>query len=180
MQVGYEKIRRELTAAGVETGAAELHGLLCGMLCAGTEGARELWLGELFDPARRRDPGLKGLFELLDRLLRETAQALEGEEAAFPLLLPDDERPLKERATAVRDWCQGFVYGLGLTGALAGKVLSAQGQEVIRDLSEFTRMEVESLVEDEEEEEALMQITEFLWVATTLLRDELQSAGRAH
>ena len=44
---------------------------------------------------------------------------LRGDEMEFELLLPDDDAPLEQRATALSQWCQGFLYGFGTGGSRA-------------------------------------------------------------
>ena len=52
--------------------------------------------------------------------------------------------------------------------------LSQSTREALTDFGEITRMNVDALEEgDEEEEEALMQVAEFLRVAAMLVYDDL-------
>lgn len=182
MQTEYERIGHALAAAGIEHSAAEVHGVLCGLLGGmKVEQARQRWREEYPLAGDEQDRAADDCSMLLDELAEETEAALDGEGLGFPLLLPTDEHPLRARGEAVRDWSLGFLYGFGLT-EIPRRLLSNRAQEVLRDLSEFTRMDVDGIglggdEETEEEEESLMEITEFLWVAATLFREELAGRG---
>ena len=89
------------------------------------------------------------------------------------LLLPDDENSLATRASAVSQWCQGFLYGIGLSGHAFEQQLTDEAREALEDIASFTRMDVAGIDESEEEESALVEITEFLWVASMLIRETL-------
>jgi uncharacterized protein YgfB (UPF0149 family) len=85
--------------------------------------------------------------------------------------MPPDEAPLRERAAAVYDWCRGFLFALGLAG-VQERDLSDQTREVFRDFVDITRMDIEDLAEGEDNEDALTEIVEFLWVAAMLVYEE--------
>lgn len=160
----FEPLSDALSAAGVSVSPAEAQGLLCGLLCAGSENALSLWLQEL-----TTDDACRGT---LNPLFQETLEAFEGPGVGFELLLPDEDQPLKQRASALIDWCQGFLYGLGLAKApLDG--LSQETQEGLKDITEVTKLDLDSLSDSEEEEIDLTEITEFIWVAAMLVREEL-------
>ena len=69
---------------------------------------------------------------------------MEGEDLALTLVLPEEDAPLRERAEGLYDWARGFILGLGLAG-LKAEALSDQAREVLGDLMEITRMDLEGL-----------------------------------
>ena len=77
-------------------------------------------------------------------LARHTLAEIQGSGLGFTVLLPDESRPLVERATGLYDWVRGFLFALGLLG-LAEPDLSAQGREVLRDFTNLTRMDLDAL-----------------------------------
>ncbi|MBU0499757.1 MAG: UPF0149 family protein [Gammaproteobacteria bacterium] len=163
----FDQLGEQLSVVGV--GPAEAQGLLCGLLCAGTDDALALWLQELNPEQTGMDDPCRNA---LNRLFQETLEAFEGPGVGFELLLPDEDQPLKQRASALIDWCQGFLYGLGLTKApLDG--LSQETQEGLKDITEVTKLDLDALSDSEEEEIDLTEITEFIWVAAMLVREEL-------
>ncbi len=168
-----ETVDRWLAAAHISVAAAEVQGLLCGLLCALGGDVRERWLGELFNAEATGIETLPAPQDMLGRLYTQTAAGLEDPELGFSPLLPDDAQPLSQRAQAVNDWCQGFLYGLGVAGGKAQRVLSDEGKEMLRDFSEITRMDAASVEASEENEQALTEVIEFIRVAVMLVYAEL-------
>lgn len=170
--LNYERVERQLASADIELGAAEVHGVLCGLLCSGYEDAQACWYGELFTANSDGDLLEQECRASLDQLGRETEDAIGGPGLGFTPFLPDDTVSLRQRATAVSEWCQGFLYGVGLTGVAPGQQLSDETSEALNDFAEISRMDTQSLEESEEEEDALTEIIEFLWVAAMLVYGE--------
>lgn len=168
----YPRIARSLAGAGVDASPAEAHGMACGLLCAGEPGAFVRWEQELLDAAGEGDVLAEECRRGLRRLYDGTVAAMDDPTLGFAPFLPDDERPLAERAIALREWCEGFLYGFGLSGGAPEKSLSAEGREALHDFGELTRLDAEHVAEGEGEESALTEIVEFAWVAALVIRDE--------
>ena len=171
--VDYELLQQSLASANASLEAAEVHGVVCGVITTGRELPQE-WFTELFDQAEAGDLLAEEGKQLVNQLYDQTNEEIEGAGVGMRLLLPEDSASLPIRAQAVTEWCQGFLYGLGLSGQEAHKKLSAEAQEAIEDIGQFTRMDVAALSAEEaaeDEEDALMEITEFLWVAAMLIRE---------
>jgi uncharacterized protein YgfB (UPF0149 family) len=161
-----------LTDARAETEAAEAHGTLAGALCALDVYSIEDWLAEIMPDAAgsaaASAPALGGLYA-------DTLGALRGGGMEFDLLIPEDEVPIEERTRALALWCNGFLYGLGTTGAADPARLSTDAGEVVRDLSEIARAGVDAADGAEENEAALAELVEFVRVGVQLVFEE---AGR--
>lgn len=147
-------------------GAAELHGALCGWLAGGGPDGPG-WLGKLLV-----DDDLPDVADgsTLDRLRRASVAQLEDRSFGFALLLPEEGSSLAERSGALFDWCRGF---LGAFGLAAGKdpPLSEEGREALADIAKLAAA-VPQEDGDEEDEEALAEIEEFVRVATLLLHGD--------
>lgn len=111
----------------------------------------------------------------LAALARWTEEAIAPPSVSFDLLLPPEDRPLRERALAVHDWVRGLLFGLTL-GGLEPKGLDGEAREAFDDLVELTRMDLAAIDEGEEEEQALAEITEFLRVAAMAIRESASPA----
>lgn len=154
---------------------AELHGLLCGLLCVDPELNDERWLTVLdADAAEVRDP------HILARLRRATAAQLGSDDFDFALLLPDDDMNLSVRAAALGFWCQGLLAGLGLGGLPETSALSADSREFLDDVSQIARVGLDGDCPDDEDEQAYTEIVEYLRVGLLLTAQELaeQNAAR--
>ena len=168
----FEFLVRALKSASVEASASEVHGLVCGLLCSGRVDASQRWHAELFDPVESGDSPTIACQQALERLSQGTKALLEDPDSGFYLMLPDDEQPLQHRAGALVEWCQGFLYGLGLSG-VSERSFSGEIREALRDLAEITRMDMSNMEESEENEEAYMEISEFTRVAVMLVHGHM-------
>lgn len=148
------------------TGAAELHGALCGWLAGGGVDG-DGWLGMVMVDEALPDAVAGGA---LDRMRRASAAQLEDHSFGFELLLPDEGAGLAARSGALFDWCRGF---LGAFGLAAGKdpPLSAEGREALADLAGLAAAAPQD-DGDEEDEAALVEIEEFVRVAVLLLHGD--------
>ena len=169
----YEQLQQKLASANASAEAAEVHGVICGVIASGRS-LPETWFTELFDQAEDGDLLVEEGKDLVHALFRKTVDQVEGAGLGMQLLLPTDDAALPIRAQAVTEWCQGFLYGVGLSGEQASLSLSEEAREAIQDITALTQMDVSALGEGdnlEDEEDALMEITEFLWVAAMLIRE---------
>ena len=156
----HARLDAQLRDAGLPYSAAEAHGILCGLTCAGVANWQEALLDEAAPPE---------LVEHLQAHFDQCQAELEARRMPVELLLPDDEQPVAVRATALRDWCQGFLYGFGLGGRLPEGFEQSEAGEALRDFGEIARMDLGDFGDDQQAEEALMQLREYLWVAASLI-----------
>lgn len=184
MQVTFAEIVRALGDLQSTVPAAESHGCLCGALCVAGEYPLERWLDEIVsddagageDPAEGRSDDSSDGVGALKLLFEDTVRALRGDEMEFQLLLPDDEVGLAERATALSQWCQGFLYGFGLGGAPKADEMPPNVDEILSDIAQIGRASVDVNEADETQEDAYMEVTEYLRVGVQLIHDEFVSA----
>ncbi len=169
-ELDYFEIQQALTEAHSVAEAAEAHGTLAGCLCATVAYRFEDWLAEIL-PEGRADPrtteALLGLFEI-------TAGALEATQMEFAPLLPADAESIDARATALGLWCQGFLYGLGTSAINDAARLPGDVGEVVRDLTEITRVGVDAGESAESNEGAYAELVEYVRVGVQLVFDELE------
>jgi uncharacterized protein YgfB (UPF0149 family) len=149
---------------------AEAHGTLAGSLCTAVTYRFEDWLLEILPEGRAQAAAAAALREVYAR----TAQALVGVDATFDLLLPEDEQPIDARATALAQWCQGFLYGLGSRVIQDASGLPGDAGEVVRDLTEITRVGIDDGDSLESNESAFTELVEFVRVGVQLVFAELE------
>ena len=160
----YSGLATLISAAGFSASPAELHGLLLGRSCAGSDFDAQSWLA---DAAELLDgEPVDGLRQELLGLLDIAKNELSGGDMTLTLLLPSDEAPLAERSQALGQWCHGFLAGFGLISGNAA--LSAEAMEVLQDLASIAQIEGD-LEEAEDAESDYMEVTEYLRVAPLLL-----------
>lgn len=165
----YSHIQQALATAHSLAEAAEAHGTLAGCLCATTGYRFEDWLAEIL-PEGEAGESAQALRELYDT----TAGSLGATQMQFAPLLPQDAEPIDARATALGQWCQGFLYGLGASSLSDATQLPGDVGEVVRDLSEITRVAVDAGDSLESNEGAYAELVEFVRVGVQLVFDELE------
>lgn len=174
--LGHDDIDALLMRLRLGTEASELHGSLCGYLAGGGSLRGGTVLAALQLDGEVSSPAAADL-ALLDRLAHQSESELTDPELGFEPLLPDDDRPLAERAEAMVDWCRGFLGGFGLGGAAAHAPLSEEAQEILRDLGTVAASSFD-FGNESEDEDALIEVHEFVRMAAMLLFTEC-SAGDA-
>lgn len=149
---------------------AELQGALCGLLCMDSQANRVSWYKNLFDDIEPSDEEILDLTVLFD----QTVQALNSLEFDLQLELPDDHAPLSSRISAMSDWCQGLVYGLGASGMTDETELSADCKEYISDAINISQISSDDLEDADAEEANFEELVEYLRMGLFLLYGELQ------
>lgn len=175
----------ELQAAlgGPETGnaAAEAHGTLCGLLCAGVDDVPESWIqNTLADAEEYSFGGRADARSLLQALHEATVAVLAGDDMAFRLLLPPDDAPIEERAGGLASWCNGFLYGLALRGLRPMEELPDELREILSDFSEIGRAGVAEEEVEEAGEAAFVELVEYVRVAVQIVHDECRTPPGYH
>lgn len=167
--VTFPEVARVLGDLHSSVPAAESHGCLCGALCASADYPIETWLDEIVPDGTDVGDGR----ESLKLLFEDTVRALRGEEMEFQPLLPDDDAALEDRARALSQWCQGFLYGFGTAQPVKPEELPANVDEILRDLTHIGRASVEIDEDDEEQEQAYSDVIEYVRAGVQLIHDEL-------
>ncbi len=174
----FAALREVLLRLGVEDGASECHGILCGLFCAQGHGLGQGWLTQILEAgdayAGTREAVLqRSDLELLESLYRETQQQFVDLDFGFRLLLPGDEVSLVDRVRALSQWCRGFLYGIAAGGVDVSTHYSSEVAELLHDLAEISRAEGDENP-GEAEEEAFMELTEYIRLGVIFIYEELQ------
>jgi uncharacterized protein len=179
IQVTFREIASVLESAGSQVAAAEAHGCLCGALCTTPDYPVERWLEELIAADGEELDIQLPPDEALRLLFVDTHRALRGDEMEFEPLLPDDDEPLERRATALSQWCQGFLYGFGTGKPIREADIKGQVDEVLRDFSHIARAAVDVGAAGEDEETAYAEVVEYVRVGVQLIHDDLDTIRNA-
>lgn len=160
-------------------GAAESHGVLCGMLCA--RGAIELsdWIGHVLGEQEEGNVLMHETVHRLSELHQMTMEKVNDFSGEFFMLLPDDDYDLLDRTEALANWCQGFVYGLAAGGISQDSKLPEDTTEILQDFVEISRAgyaeDDEQLEITEEDEQAFVEVVEYVRAGVMLINEELQT-----
>lgn len=169
----YDEVDGALRRADALPDAAETHGMLCGLTCAAGRPDRETWMGQVLsdtDPANAMVGQCRGV---LDQLYQGTMGQLNDSVLDFQLLVPADTDPLPERARALGKWCEGFLFGLGLAGVEITADLPGAVPELLKDMSDISRVEFDIDSPEEADEAAYAEIVEYVRVGVLLINEEL-------
>jgi len=168
--ISYPELESECRQNGLNFAAAEVHGILTGMLCANTSCDRQDWL-TLIDAPRSIATDDNGAWPLL---YQTTLSQLADGEFEFQLLLPHDDTPLQSRTEALADWCRGFLYGISHGKLQVQMELSDNVNEIIEDLTQISRAGHDVDGDDDSEEAAYMELVEYVRAGAMLVYAELQ------
>lgn len=178
IKADYGDLAELLNRSGAPLPLAELHGGLCGVICASGHGAAATWLDSMLDDCSGDMDTLSQLATRLGDLGDDTWRALSGLTLEFFPLLPDDEAGVDQRAEALGLWCHGFLAGLVIGGVdLAGgpEALSNELAELVRDFAEISRVgaDREEIENPDLGDTSLTELIEFVRVGTQFVFEEL-------
>jgi len=176
-QSSYAKLDEALKNTGLEIGGAEAHGTLCGLLAADCKEAEHHWIRHLFSDLGDRKSVKQETLGLLSRLHGETATQLNDPEYAFYLFLPPADRNLANRIEALAGWCQGFLYGLGVSLAGVAMDFSSDVREVVSDLNRIATVHCGVGLDDEATALDFEELSEYVRVAALLVREDFRSVN---
>lgn len=161
----YDDWTHKLDQNAMMASAAELHGLIAGMLSAGMQADAGMMLPVLHDFLNDGQAVNAELKAQIGLLIAETSSQLKDEELGFALLLPNDDEALPERLEALVEWAQSFLVGFAISQHNLS-VCSADVREAIEQLTEVTRIDVYTQDDssDAENEESYFLVLEHVRV----------------
>jgi len=170
------RVNTALGRLGSTQTVAEFHGSLVGLICARGKLEKEEWLRQVM-PADAGDLG--EVRESLVQLHGETLRQLNDPVLEFEPLLPGEGEPLAQRVEALGEWCQGFLLGLSEGGVQQTERLPGDAAEVVRDLVNISRAGAYDLSDSEEDEEAYVELLEYVRAGVLLVNEELNPTRAA-
>lgn len=173
----FDSMRTLLDRLEIPLGVAEVHGVLCGLMCSESATvAKSRWFAELLDAAGLKPDAVAQQAEPLrelDRWFGNTIDRLNDTDLRFEPLLPDDSASLSSRVGSLGEFCGGFCYGVGIGSARRGNdPLPTDTRELIEDFQAIDGTEAEAL--DEGDEDALAELIEYVRVGVLLVHEELK------
>lgn len=164
----FEELDQQLRHHVAGVGLPEIHGMACGLLCAGRRDSRPSdWHALLGDTATEQ-----AVHKVLDTVFGLGLKTLESPDLDFQPLLPADDVPISRRVESVADWCSGFMQSF-----LAIESSPAPGAvaEAVNDIVALAGIVPEDGEDAEARKRSLMEIEEYLRIATQLIYDETNS-----
>ena len=167
----YDGFTEAIAVLMLDQSGSEVHGLMCGYLCAGADQQGEAYIRALLNHKKDEDSrkAILSMFEVFSI----SQQQISSFDFAFELLLPDEHQALVDRAKAFGEWCTGFTQGLTLAGVDTDQFYEEEAQEALEHIIEFAELDYDSLEVDEEDERSLMEVTEYTRMAVIRLHGDL-------
>lgn len=164
-----------LEREGMITSAAEMHGMLSGLIASGQNVHEADWLGVVADLANEGQQFTAKMNTRLEELGRTIREDLASAELNFQLLIPGDEEPLADRLAALSEWAQCFLVGFGVNQQNL-KAASSELREAIEDLAEISKLSSD-IEADEEDERAYYEVAEYVRITAIMCFNELSSVA---
>ena len=168
----YQTFMDNVSILSLPISGSELHGLMCGYLCAGATDRGEAYLRALMTN-KINEAKRSAVLALFD-VYAISQQQINDLDFSFQLLIPPEEESLKVRAQAFGEWCNGFVQGLTMAGIDYDLLAETDSQDAMLHLTEFASLDYEALQIDEQDERALMEVSEYARLAVLRIYSDLQ------
>lgn len=158
----YAMLTRVLDHVNGSIRAPEVHGMICGFICAGNYMSGRAWLdiiiGSIAPEVEQKD-NLRGyLIAIYMRCNRNLKEATLDVTA----LLPGEEEGLDMRAKALSEWCDGLMTALSLAGIHVDELGSTDVQETLFQLWEIAQMDYDRIEFRDDDESAYNQVIEYV------------------
>lgn len=151
--MSFAEVENLIEIQGLALGVSQLHGLLSGYIAAAGDEDPCVW------PVRCLGQSVQG--GDIQRLFFDIQSGLSSLNFEFqPLLLADNE-PLKEQVRSLVRWVEGFMAGLGLSGVSVERFQQGDLREVMADLADLTRLDIEHVQADDASEGHFLELLEY-------------------
>ncbi|NQZ49387.1 MAG: UPF0149 family protein [Moritella sp.] len=155
---------------------ADVHGVICGLLCGGVKLDNKAWLAP-FDQLLNEGLGIPDSLEsVFADIYNSSEAALEDMTLGFELLIPDMDQPLESRMEALAEWLQGFLGGFGMVHSTSTNA-SDEVKELIADFASIAQLDIDTEDDSNEAEEAFYEIIEYVRMGATYCFNELSDSG---
>ena len=165
-----EKFEHILRQHDHELSAAEFHGTLTGLVCAGhSDGNIDQWQDLLVAKSETQP-----LLDAMRGLMTLTERSLESPDFSFqPIFCSATSLP--ERTYALGDWCRGFTLGIDWDDTTTAAPLGEDVTEALSDIAHIALAEP-GTGPPETEARALAELEEYLRVSVQLIYEESYSS----
>ena len=168
----YQSFSEAVAMLSLPISGSELHGVMCGYLCADANDKGEAYIQALI--LNQQDAAHKSAVLSLFDAYAVSQQQIQNLDFQFKLMLPPEQETLIERARAFSEWCDGFTKALALAGIDEEQGQSQETLDAIHHLTEFASLDYESLEVEEEDEHSLMEISEYARMAVLSIHTDFK------
>lgn len=153
--------------------ASEVHGIACAVLAFNNQYTEKAWQAQVLkgDP---QDFYIQEARKLLQQLFNTTLTQLNSGDLDFELLLAPEQDSLEAQVTSLQKWCQGFAFGLALSGLKTMQDLPEDTRDWVQDVVKIGAAGEMDLQDEDESETAFIELAEYVRVGVLLMNEELQ------
>lgn len=174
--VKHDQLNDALRRTGSSWDAAQTHGLVSGKLAVLGAAAGPAWLEQVLEGADASEALRKECEGMLRGLYQSTYRQLAERLSEFVPLLPDDHDSKNARTEAVAHWCEGYLHGLVSArhaDTLKQQLAAEPVAGIIKDMLAITQAGVDDSDDNDADDQAYVEIVEYLRVAAQLVYEEL-------
>ena len=172
--IDFFELEGVLFKAEADYGASESQAIASGMLAVNTSADKITWVQLIFGEIEANNTSQTNAIKMCGDLFEQSKIQLQDSNLAFELLLPDESEPLDVRVKSHQEWCSGFILGMALSGIKDFKDLPDDSRELLADFKEIGTAGNFDLEEEDESEDALAEISEYIRMGVLLINEELQ------
>lgn len=172
--IDYFQLENALQKAEADYSTSEAQAIACGMLAVNIAADKVAWEQLIFGEIDPSDSLQVEAIKLTGELHDQCKRQLQDANLAFELLMPDEDESLLLRVSALQEWCNGFLLGVGLSGVSDHKTLPEDTRELLADFTEIGTSGSFDLEDEATSEEALAEISEYVRMGVLLINEELQ------
>jgi yecA family protein len=171
----YDDIESALLTLDAEMEPSEMHGAVCGILCAGEKIDANSLINTLFSGLDKNNLLQQEAVAQVAAMIEQTLEQLNDPTCDFHLLLPEDTQDnTRQRIDALSEWCRGFLFGMSAGGVQDLENLPEEAAEIAKDFVEISRASSDYELEGGAEDEAsLQQLLEYVRVGVLLINEVL-------
>ena len=163
-----------LQDADADYNVAEAQAIACGLLVVNIASDKLQWVQLIFGDINGENDKQYKAIKLCGELFESIKAQLQDSALGFDLLLPEDDESLQGRVTALQQWSAGFILGISMAGLNDHSKLPDDTRELLADITEIGKVGEFDLENEEESEEALAEINEYVRMGVLLINEELQ------
>ena len=171
----FEELSKFLDVEGFEESPSEIHGFLSGRIAGGERLAGEKFRGAIVESVDSEEELVDNTLDELESFYQAIIATFQDTDFGFQPLLPPDTTQLTDRVTALADWCQCFLSGLGEAGLSDTADLSEDSTAAIKDIAAIAQAGFDGEPEEDDESD-LFELQEYVRVAALMLYSELNQS----
>ena len=165
----FPEMNRVLEKLQLNDHPSQLHGLICGYICANEKKEAPEW--DVFFSRVKKN---KKLADLFVQLYESSYHQLTEFSFDFSLLLPTDDENINLRAESLGLWCQGFLSALRQANVPIENRDPSEVTDALEDILEIAQLNFGDIGENEEDEAAYYELVEHVRLSVLMIFQELQ------